>query len=124
MSVFDRIIRDLNAETVLYTPVKRKPFKIQAIRPNELVFFVGTKTSIPIPRAIWDDIPNFLRGKDWVRIGPRYDKAETGTLQEFIDRHPSRGTQHSSDANYVASVLEHLRIVDVKLSQTSRIKLR
>lgn len=124
MSVFERITREMHAGMILYTPVKRKPFKIESVKPDKLVFFVGTKTLIPIPIAIWNDIPNFLIGKGWVRIGARYDTAQKRTLQEYIDQHPSRGTQHSSDANYVASVLEYLKIVDVKHSQNSEIKLK
>ena len=109
---------------IIYTPVKRKPFKIKSVEPDKLVFFVGSKTLIPIPKAIWNDIPNFLRGRGWVSIGARYDTAPRMTLQEYIDHHPSSGTQHSSDANYVASVLEYLKIVDAKHSQISAVKLK
>ena len=109
---------------VLFTPVNKRSFRIESVGPDKLVFSVGAKTLIPIPKAIWNDIPHFLRGQGWVRIGSRYDVAPKRTLQEYIDRHPSRGTQHSSDANYVASVLEFLKIVDVKHSKPSEVKLR
>ena len=124
MSVFERISKEIHEGLILYTPVKRKPFRIKSVKSDKVVFFVGEKSLIPIPRAIWNDIPTFLRGQDWVGIGARYDVAQKKTLQEFIDQHTSRGTQHSSDANYVASVLEYLKIVDVKHSKTSRIKLK
>jgi hypothetical protein len=124
MSVFERITRDIHSGMILSTPVKRKPFKIKSVESDKLVFFVGAKTLIPIPKAIWNDIPNFLRGQGWVRIGAKYDVAPRRTLQEYIDLHPSRGTQHSSDANYVASVLEYLKIVDVRHSQPSEVRLK
>ena len=125
MTVFDRILKEIPERLVLRTPVKRKLFKIESVKPDKLVFSVGAKgTLIPIPKAIWNDIPNFLRGGDWIMIGARYDVAPEKSLQEFIDHHPSRGTQHSSDANYVASVLEYLKIVDVKRSGTSKVRLK
>jgi len=90
-----------------------------------MVFSVGVKsTLIPIPRAILDDIPNFLRTGDWVMIGSRHDVAPKYSLQDFIDHHPSRNTQHSSDSNYVASLSEHLKIADVTHKRTSKIRLR
>jgi hypothetical protein len=123
MSVFERVLKEIPDGMILYTPVQRKSFKIEK-KTDKLIFSVGAKTSIPIPKAIWNDIPKFLRGQDWVNIGARYDVAQEMTLQEYIDQHPSRGTQHSSDANYVASVLEYLKIVDVKHNRPSQVKLK
>jgi hypothetical protein len=125
MSIFERITREIHNGMILFTPVQRKPFRIESVEPDKLVFFVGDKTRIPIPRTIWNDIPDFLRSRDdWVRIGVKRDVAPEGSLQEYIDHHPSRGTQHSADANYVVSVLDHLKIVDVKRSPPSAVKLK
>ncbi len=124
MEIFDRILNDIHSGMVFFTPVRKVQFSIDAIDKDRLVFFVGAKSLIPIPRTIWDEIPDFLRDKGWVRIGAKYDTASERTLQEYIDKHPSRGTQHSSDANYVASVLEYLKIVDVIHSRPSKVKLK
>lgn len=124
MSIFEKIECEIHAGMILFTPVKRKTFRIKSVESDKLVFSVGDKTLIPIPKTIWNDIPNFLGGNGWVRIGAKYDVASKRTLQEYIDLHPSRGTQHSSDANYVASVLEYLKIVDVKHSQPSEVRLK
>jgi hypothetical protein len=124
MSVFERILKEIPKGMIFRTPVKKKQFEIRSVEPEKLVFFVGTKTLIPMPKDIWNDIPNFLRGKEWVRIGAKYDVAPEKSLQEYIDQHPSRGTQHSSDANYVTSVLEYLKIVYVKHRPTSEVKLK
>jgi hypothetical protein len=123
LSIFNKILTEMHEGMILHTPVKRKLFEIKSIEADVLVFYVGAKTLIPIPRAIWDDIPKFLGGQGWVRIGAKYDVASKGTLQEFIDNHPSRGTQHSSDANYVASVLEYLKIAEVDHRTPSEIRL-
>ena len=66
----------------------------------------------------------FLRGKDWVKIGMGYKIADEGTLQYFIDHHRSRGKQHSSDANYVAVVLKHLKIVEIAINKIVTIENR
>lgn len=124
MEIFDRILNDIHSGMVFFTPVRKVQFSIDAIDKDRLVFFVGAKSLIPIPRTIWDEIPDFLRDKGWVRIGAKYDTGSERTLQEYIDKHPSRGTQHSSDANYVASVLEYLKIVDVIHSRPSKVKLK
>lgn len=124
MSVFEKIVKEIHVGMTFRTPVKDISFTIDSIGANRVVFFVGAKTRIPIPEAIWNGIPNFLRGKGWVKIGAGYNVAPKRTLQEYIDQHPSRGTQHSSDANYIASILEYLNIVEVKHSQTSEIRLK
>lgn len=123
MSVFEKILTEIPDGLILYTPVQRKSFKIEK-KPDKLIFSVGAKTLIPIPKSIWNDIPKFLKSQDWVNIGASYDIAQEMTLQEYIDHHPSRGTQHSSDANYVASVLEYLKIVYVKHDRPSQVKLK
>jgi len=61
MLVFERILKEIHNGMILLTPVMRKPFKIQSVKPDKLVFFVGCKTLIPIPRAMWDDIPKRAR---------------------------------------------------------------
>lgn len=124
MSVFERILQEIPNGKILYTPVERISFKIESVKSDKLVFFVGNKTRIPILKPIWNDIPNFLRDQGWVRIGAKYGTAPRRSLQEFIDKHPSRGQQHSSDANYVASVLEHLKIAEVKHYRPSKVKLK
>ena len=124
MSIFEIVLKEIHEGMILHTSVERVQFEIKSVDSDKLVFSVGAKgTLIPIPMAIWNDIPNFL-GRDWVRIGMKYGVAPKGSLQDFIDHHPSRGTQHSSDANYVASVLDYLKIVEVDPNRPSKVRLR
>jgi hypothetical protein len=124
MLVFERVAREIHAGMPFRTPVRNVPFTINSVDTERVVFSVGAKTLIPIPKAIWNDIPEFLRGQGWVRIGARRNVALKATLQYFIDHHPSRGPQHSADANYVVSVLKHLNIVEVKHSRPSEVRLK
>ena len=124
VSVFERITEEMHDNVELYTPVRPKPFKIY-IEADKVVFSSESiKKPIPMPKAIWNDIPNFLRGKGRVKIGMGYKTAEEGTLQYFIDHHRSRGKQHSSDANYVAVVLKRLKIVEIAINKIETIENR
>jgi len=122
MSVFERITKEIRSGTVLSTPVQKVQFVV-FVETDRVVFHVGEKTKITIPRVCWDGIPSFLRGKGWMLVGPRYDVAPRGSLQEYLDRFWSQGKSHSSDANYVASVLQHLGIAEVDTTRPSRIRL-
>ncbi len=126
MSVFERILKEIHEGIDLYTPVYRKPFTVDSIDAENgmVIFFVGTKTRIKIPRACWDGIPSFLRGKDWVKIGARHNTAPLGTFEEYLDQYWKQGKTHASGASYVVPVLEHLGIVEVDHSIPSKVRLR
>jgi hypothetical protein len=135
MSVFERITKEIRLGMEMYTPVKKKPFWINLVDvEKKMVYFsagkeliripVGAKTPIHIPKCCFDGIPSFLRGKDRVMIGPKYGSAPRGSLQEYLDSFRSQGKSNTSDANYVASVLEHLGIVEIdRRNSPSRVKL-
>lgn len=122
MSVFEKVTREIHSGMVLYTPVRRARFTIYSFDKERVVFFVGSKTRIIIPRACWDGIPNFLKGKDWVKIGAKHDIAPVGSFEEYLDT--CEGKSHASGASYVVPVLEHLEIVEVNHRRPSQIRLK
>jgi hypothetical protein len=124
MSVFEKVTREIRAGMVFHTPVRNASFTIDSIDAKHVVFFVGAKTRIKIPRACWDGIPHFLRGKGWVEIGGKHDVAPSGTFEEYLDQYWSEGKSHASGASYVVPVLEHLELVEVDHRIPSRIRLR
>jgi hypothetical protein len=124
MSVFEKVTREIHAGMTLCTPVRNAPFTIDSIDAKHVIFFVGTKTRIKIPRACWNGIPTFLRGKGWVKIGAKHDVAPSGTLEEYLDQYWSEGKSHASGASYVVPVLEHLKIVEVDHRTPSKVKLK
>ena len=126
MSVFDQIRENIPVGTGFHTPVGNKLFTIASYEPNRLIFSVGANnTLIPVPRACWDNIPGFLRGRNWVKIGAKHDVADSGTFSQFLDtiQNPNQH-RHPNWASYIVPVLEHLRIVEVDHSRPSRIRLR
>jgi hypothetical protein len=125
MSVFERITKEIHSGMVLYTPVHNKPFTVKSVDTEKLVFFVGTKTKIEVPKACWNGIPDFLRGRDWVMIGAKHestDKVLIGSLERYLDECPNKTSASASE--YVAPVLEHLKIVDVYHHRPSKIRLK
>jgi hypothetical protein len=124
MSLFDRVRIEILPNTVLRTPVRRYPFKIND--ENNMVLFSKVSNKKPfskIPKICWDGIPSFLRGKGWVKIGQNFGVAPQNSLQEYLDTFLGQGKTHSSEANHVASVLEHLGVVKIDRSPPSRLRL-
>ncbi len=123
MSVFEKIKKEMRGGMVLHTPVRNASFTVDSLDAKHVVFFVGRKTRIKVPRACWDGIPDFLRGKGWVKIGAKHDVAPSGTLEEYLDKYWSEGKTHASAASYVVPVLERLEVVEVDHRIPSRIRL-
>lgn len=124
MSVFEKVTREIRVGMAFSTPVRNASFTIDSIEPKHVVFFVGAKSRIKIPKACWDGIPGFLKGKGWVKIGAKHDVAPSGTFEEYLDQYWSEGKSHASGASYVVPVLEHLKIVEVDHRIPSKIKLK
>lgn len=124
MTVFDRIMKEIRSGTVLYTPVQNRQFTIKSVDAEKLVFFVGAKTKIEVPKACWNGIPDFLKGRDWVRIGAKHEctrKVLIGSLERYLDECPNKTS--ASAGSYVASVLKHLKIVEVDHQRPSKVRL-
>jgi hypothetical protein len=124
LSIFEIVTREIRAGNTFHTPVREVPFTIDSIDPKHVTFCVGAKTRIKIPRACWDGVPNFLRGRGWVEIGAKHDVAPRGTFEEYLDLFWSEGKTHASGASYVVPILEHLGIVEVDHRIPSKIRLR
>jgi hypothetical protein len=125
MSVFDKVLKGIKKGMVLHTPVKRKQFSVYSVDDEKLVFFVGAKTKIEVPRACWDGIPSFLKGREWVKIGAKHETTKNvlpGSLERYLDGCPNKTS--ASAAEYVAPVLKYLNIVEVDPSRPSKIRLR
>lgn len=107
----------------MYTPSKEARFNVYPVENDIVPFVVGTGRRIKVPKTCWDGIPNFLRGKSWIRIGATHGKAPPDLFEEHLDsyKHPS----HPSWASYVVPVLEHLGVVEVdRRVRPSKIKLK
>ena len=124
MSVFEQV-RQIPIGTRFATPAQHRPFTLASHQTDSVTFSVGDNdTPIEVPRACWDSVRDFLRGRGWIAVGQKHNVADAGTFTAFLDtiqlpnqhRHPDWGS-------YVVLVLEHLRIVEV-VTRPTRIRLR
>src|SRR5262245_32430593 len=70
----------------LVTPTGSAPFSVGRLGPESLVLLLGQKRAwTPIRWSCLEGIPDFLRGRGWVRIGGAFDvHGEPGTLDQYL----------------------------------------
>jgi hypothetical protein len=124
MSVYERIIKEIHCGMVFYTPVQSKPFKVKSVNADGVVF-LARKTNIEVSIQCWNGIPDFLKNKGWVLIGAKHivtANLDEGTLEKYLRKCTKSKSKHSQ-GSYVAPLLEHLKIVKVKHTKPSAVKL-
>jgi len=63
---------------------------------------------------------DYLRGKDWIRVGANRDtRGNPGTLDWYLKQHVVRQT-----ANYVAALLAHAQVLELDDARPARVRLR
>jgi len=121
MNVMSLLMGKLKAGDILVTPIQGKKFKVESISPSGITLILGKKSRTPIPAQCLNGIPNFLKGKDWVKIGAIHDYISTpGTLEDYIN---NSKPQRRSTGNYVASILEYAGIVEIDRELPSKVRL-
>jgi len=124
MSVYEAIRRKIRVGTILYTPSKTKrraTFEVEST-DDPVTFRVGrTKGRMRVPKSCLNGIPDFLRGKGWVRSGSRHEEAIEGTLEDYLDRH--KGKRGGSFASYVVPVLQEAGVIELQYGKHLEVKL-
>jgi hypothetical protein len=106
---------------VLATPSGRGHFTVARYTASALVLLLGqTEARTPLPWRALEEIPDLLRGRDWVRIGSVYS---TGSHPGSLDEHLKRYTK-TATAGWVAVVLEKAAVITIDRSRPARIGLR
>ena len=118
MTVMNLLSRKLIPGSELKTPVQAREFLVESIQPSRVTLILGEGFRTPIPAECWDGIPRFLRGKGWVAIGSTRGKTKPGTLEHYVDGFIPRRA-----ANYVASVLEQVGVVEIDRHKPSSVRL-
>ena len=125
MSLFDKILKEVPVGLELYTPVRRKPFRVEHKEYERLVFVVKN-TKIEVSKDCWNGIPEFLKGRGWVPIGAKHEVLENlshGTLERYLRENSVKDKSKASQGCYVVPLLEHLKIVEVRYNRRSEVKL-
>ena len=123
-SVTGRVEQAVRAAVVpgepLQTPTGRGTFSVARYTTEGLVLLLGAKQAwTPLPWAAVEEIPEFLRGRAWVRIASTYSTDATeGTLDAHLKRFIARAT-----GGWVAVVLERAGVLEIDRSAPARVKL-
>ena len=123
-SVTGRVEQAVRAAVVpgqpLQTPTGRGTFSVARYTTEGLVLLLGAKQAwTPLPWAAVEEIPEFLRGRAWVRIGSTYSTdAIEGTLDAHLKRFLARAT-----GGWVAVLLERAGVLEIDRSAPARVKL-
>ena len=119
MSILEKIKRNISPKTVLYTPSRRFPFTVEKVDAEGVTFRVGAgKWKITVPAECLEGVPNYLKGRGWVKIGAVHGTADKGTLEAYLDKYVLR-----SSSSYVVPLLDQIGVVKVQHSRPAKIKL-
>lgn len=104
----------------LCTPTGRGVFEVAPNTDECFVLLLGEgQWRTPLPWRALEGIPEFLRGRDWVRIGSQYSTASMeGTLDAYLKYYLKRVT-----AGWVAVVLEKARVVEIDRTRPAKVRL-
>lgn len=116
----EKIISKLYVGQKIETPTRRSTFTIDKVNRECIKIKVGIGGwPITIPDSCFEGVPNFLRGKGWIKIGARHGVPDKGTFDEYVQGF----TNKTSAASYVAPILEIAEIVEIDRRVPNRIKL-
>lgn len=95
-------------------------FEVARYTSDSLVLLLGVRQAwTPLRWQALEEIPDVLRGRDWVRIGSVYATESTpGTLDSHLKNHVKRAT-----AGWVAVVLENAGVVEIDRSPPATVRL-
>jgi hypothetical protein len=104
----------------LSTPSGRGRFTVARCTADGLVLLLGEKQAwTPLPWRALEEVPDFLRGRDWVLISGVYS---TGSRQGSLDEHLKRFLKRAT-AGWVAVVLETAAVITIDRSPPARVRL-
>jgi hypothetical protein len=107
---------------VMVTPSGRGHFQVAHYAAEKIVLLLGeTEAQTPLRWRALEEIPDYLRGRDWVRIGSVYFTGShlPGSLDEHLKRYTKTAT-----ASWVAVLLERAAVITIDRSRPARIRLR
>ena len=121
MSIMIRITQKIPRNTILTTPSGRAFFAFYHIDGEKVIIKTNGGTYIKLPSSCFEETPNFLRGRGWVKIGASHT-APNSSNRTFDDFLKNR-CQGVSTASYVATILEKADIVEIERGRPAKIRL-
>ena len=121
MGPVERAIRsNIQPPLELETPARGAQFVVDRVTDRGIVLLLGEKRwHTPITWECLEGITYYLRGREWVKIGSKFEvTAEPDTLDAYLKHHVQRAT-----AGWVAAVLERAGIARVNRARLARVRL-
>jgi hypothetical protein len=104
----------------LLTPTGRGQFSVARYTSDALVLLLGDQEAwTPLPWRGLEEVPDFLGGRGWVRIGSLYS---TDSIAGTLDAH-LKGYLKRATAGWVAVVLERADVVRIDRSRPAKVQL-
>jgi hypothetical protein len=120
-AVEDAVRGAVSPGDLLATPSGRGQFTVAEYTARGIVLLLGEKQArTPLPWQALEQVPDFLRGRGWVRIGSLYS---TGSTPGSLDAHLKTFLK-TATAGWIAVVLEKAGVITVDRTRPARIKLR
>jgi hypothetical protein len=122
MGPVERAIKRTFTPPVFLTTLSRSaPFVLEKFTLQGLVLLLGAQqTATPITWECLEGLPDYLRGRGWVRIGSKYEMtADLGTLDAYLKGCIARAT-----GGWVAAVLEEAEVLDLLRGRPAEVRLR
>lgn len=103
----------------LATPTGRGTFTVERLGPESLVLLLGAQEAwTPLRWECLEGIPDYLRGRGWVRIGSVFGEGADGTLDAYLKRCIARAT-----AGWIAVVLEAAEVLELDRGRPAQVRL-
>jgi hypothetical protein len=120
-SVQDAVRRAVCLWDLPATPSGRGQFTVAEYTAHGIVLLLGAKRArTPLPWQALEQVPDFLRGRDWVLIGSVYSTDGTpGSLDAHLKTFLKRAA-----AGWIAVVLEKAGVITLDRTPPAGIKLR
>jgi hypothetical protein len=95
-------------------------FAVARYTSEGLALLLGKKEAwTPLPWRAMEGVPEFLRGRGWVRVGGVYSTdSAAGSLDEYLKAYLNRAT-----TDWVAVLLERAAVLAIDRSRPARVKL-
>lgn len=121
MSTFTNISKKILPHTPFHTPSGRSSFSW--VKSDDLKAYIevgAAKTLLTIPAECFNELPGFLKGKDWVRIGATHGNPPAGSIDEFLQSI----TGGLSVASYVIPILDEFGIIEILKTRPMKVRFK
>ena len=118
MEIYYQICNRISSGTIFESPSGRSEFKWIHSDPLRVMLEVGPKkTIITIPSHCFQELADFLKGREWVEIRAIHGTPRLGSVDELLQKCAGR-----SVASYVIPIFKRAGFVEVSRKKPMRVR--